>query len=34
MVPIVFDVADGVIEGIAVELIERDGRFVDSKVVV
>lgn len=34
MVPIVFDVADGIIEGIAVELIERDGRFVDSKVVV
>lgn len=34
MVRIVFDVADDVIEGIEVELIEREGRFVDSKVVV
>lgn len=34
MVRIVFDVADDVIEGIEVELIEKEGRFVDSKVVV
>lgn len=34
MVRIVFDVADGIIEGIAVELMEREGRAVDSKVVV